>query len=80
MTAYSLHIPDDLLQDAKEIAKQSNTPLDQFFLSAIAERIGAERTKRLFQSLAAHADFDTFQKILDRVPDTLPVPGDEVDP
>lgn len=79
MSAYTLRIPDDLMREAKRIAEENNTSLNQFFLSAIAERVGVERTQRLFSSFAARADFDAFQRMMKRVPDVPPVPGDEID-
>jgi hypothetical protein len=66
------------MRDAKDLAKRSDVSLNQFFLTAIAERVGAEQTQELFADLASRADFDAFQDILKRVPDTPPLPGDEL--
>ncbi len=80
MSTYSLRLPDDLMQKAKDAAKRNHTSLNQLFVSAIAERVGAERTERLFAAMAERADLAAFQRILDRVPDTPPVSGDELEP
>jgi hypothetical protein len=79
MSAYTLRIPDDLMREAERAAAAGKVSLNQFLLSAIAERVGAERTHRLFAELAKRADPAALQSILDRVPDVPPVPGDEIE-
>ncbi len=74
MSSYSLRIPDDLMKEAKKLAKQNHTSLNQFFLAIIAEKIGEAKTKQYFESRAQLADTDAVQAILERVPD---VPVDE---
>jgi|TARA_B100000315_G_scaffold246644_1_gene274216 hypothetical protein len=78
MSAYSLRIPASLMREAKDMAKRSEVSLNQFFLTAIAERVGAEQTRELFSDLASRADPDEFQRILNRVPDIPALPGDEL--
>jgi predicted transcriptional regulator len=78
MTALTLNIPDDLLREAEQLAKANNASLNELLLAAIAERVGVERTQRFFRSMAQRADSHAMQHILDRVPDTTPVPGDEL--
>lgn len=43
-----------------------------------AERMGAERVQKIFSAFAKRADMEAVQRILDRVPDVAPVPGDEI--
>jgi len=79
MSTSSLRLPGDLMQKAKDAAKRNHTSLNRPFVSATAERVGAERTERLFAAMAERADFVAFQCILDRIPDTPSVPGDELE-
>jgi predicted transcriptional regulator len=78
MSTYSLRIPDDLMNEAKQLAESNSTSLNQFFLSAIAERVGAERTRQHFAALAARADAAAFRNIMARVPNRRPLRGDEI--
>ncbi|WP_439515416.1 hypothetical protein [Oceanibaculum nanhaiense] len=79
MSTYSLRIPDDLMEEAKKLAARNDTSLNQFFLAAIAERVGTERTKRVFERMAAKVDEQTFQAILNRVP-AAPIPPSDALP
>ncbi len=79
MSTYSLRLPDDLMQKARDLAKSNHTSLNQFFVSAIAERVGADRTEKLFATMAERADLAAFHRILDRVPYAPPMSGDELE-
>jgi len=72
-SAYALRLPDALLERAKRAAEASGSPLDQFLLAVIAEKVGegglAERATR--------ADVARARAVLDRVPDAPPEAGDE---
>ncbi|MEO0459089.1 MAG: hypothetical protein AAF152_21265 [Cyanobacteria bacterium P01_A01_bin.114] len=53
-------------------------PLEQWFMATIVAKIEVEKTRYLLQSYAQKADYVRFDTILDRVPDVLPVEGDEL--
>lgn len=78
MSTYSLELPSDLLEEAKKLATDSQVPLSQWVISAINAQIEAEKTRRLFEDYAKKADDSIFDAVLARVPDTLPVEGDEI--
>jgi hypothetical protein len=78
MSTYSLRIPEQLMREAKRIARENDTSLNQLFLAAIAEHIGTERARKVFANLAAKGKPKAFRRILDRVPDVPPVHGDEL--
>lgn len=78
MSAHTLDIPDDLLREAEQLARANNATLNELLLTAIAERAFVERAQKLFTVLAARTDVQAVQKILDRVPDAPPTPGDEI--
>lgn len=79
MSTYALRLPDDLMRAAKQAAKRNGTSLNQFFLAAIAEKVGAARAQALFQEHARRADMAAFREIMARVPDAPPVPDDEIE-
>ena len=78
MNTYSLELSNELLEEIQEIAQDSQLSLDQWVLSAIAQKLETERTKRIFQTYAKKADLDRFNAILAWVPDIEPIPGDEL--
>jgi predicted transcriptional regulator len=78
MSSYSLNLSSDLLEEVQQLAEADRLSLDQWLLSAIAQKIEAERTRKLFQSYAEKADVTKFNEILARVPDVPPIPGDEL--
>ncbi len=79
MSSYSLNLSSDLLEEVQQLAEDDRLSLDQWRLSAIAQKIETERTpRRLFQSYAEKADVVKFNEILARVPDVPPIPGDEL--
>lgn len=69
MSSFSLRIPDDLMEEAKRLAVENHTSLNQFFLATIAEKIGEAKAKQYFKNRAQFADVDAVRAILDRVPD-----------
>ena len=69
MSSFSLHIPDDLMKEAKKLAAENSTSLNQFFLSTIAAKIGEAKTKQYFESRSQLADIDAVRAILARVPE-----------
>lgn len=78
MSTYQLQLPEELMEQAQRLAKENQVSLDQWILSAIAQKVGAERTMRLLRHYAARADYARFDEILARVPDVDPMHGDEL--
>jgi hypothetical protein len=78
MSQYPLRLPDSLMEEAKKAAKADNTSLNQFLAVAVAEKVSALRTTQIIEERAQRSDPKAFQELLDRVPNTAPVPGDEI--
>ena len=78
MSSYSLDLPKDLLEEIQQVAQANQLSIDQWFLNAIAHKLEAEKTQRIFQGYAQNADFDRFDQILAKVPDVEPMSGDEL--
>jgi hypothetical protein len=78
MSQYALRIPDSLFKAAKGCAEFDHVSMNQFFVTAIAEKISALTTEQYFKERGAFApDRDTYLKLLANAPDSAPVPGDE---
>ena len=78
MSALSLRLPDSIHRHIKEIAKREGVSINQFISSAVAEKISAIMTEEYLMARAKRARKGAFRKILDKVPDREPLPGDEL--
>ena len=78
MSSYPLQLPNDLLEEIRQLANENDVSLDQWLIAAISEKVGAARTERLLRGYAARLDQAQFDQILARVPDVEPLPGDEL--
>lgn len=78
MSNFSLRLPDNLMEEAKTLAKGDSVSLNQFFLAAISEKMGELKTKHFFQERSKDADIEKALSLLKRVPDTALREGDEL--
>lgn len=78
MSSYLLQLPEELMEEARRLATENQISLDQWLLAAIAEKAEAERTVSLLRHFAERANYAHFDKVLERVPDVEPIPGDEL--
>ena len=76
MSALNLRLPDSIHRHTKEIAKRDGVSINTFITSAVAEKISALTTEDYIAARAKRARKGTFKKILDRVPERKPLPGD----
>jgi len=79
MSQVALRLPDSLHQYAKQLAAQDAASLNQFIVTAVAEKISALNTEAFFQQRAAFSSREKFDRVLAKVADRPPVPGDEAD-
>ena len=77
MSALSLRLPDSIHRHIREIAKREGVSINQFISSAVSEKISAIMTEEYLSERAKRARKGDLKKILDRVPDRAPIPGDE---
>ena len=54
------------MEDAKKLAAENSTSLNQFFLVTIAAKIGEAKTKKYFEGRSQLADIDAVRAILAR--------------
>lgn len=78
MSTLSLRLPDSIHRHIKEIARQEGVSINQFISTAVSEKISAIMTEDYLMKRAKRAKKDTLKKILDKVPDREPLPGDEL--
>ena len=78
MTTLSLRVPDSLHRAIKELASQDGYSMNQFLITAAAEKLSALETVDYLRLRAKRANLDDFDRLLARVPDTEPDKGDEL--
>src|SRR5215813_13991961 len=75
---YALRLPASLKRAVEEIAREDGTTLNQFIVSAVAEKLAALKTADFFAKRAARADFAAFDRLMKRRGGEAPRPGDQM--
>ncbi|MGD0663384.1 MAG: toxin-antitoxin system HicB family antitoxin [Syntrophorhabdales bacterium] len=75
---YPLRLPRSLKKAVERLSKEDGTSINQFVATAVAEKVSALQTARFFQDRKARADFETFDKIMNRQGGKPPRRGDEM--
>jgi uncharacterized protein (DUF1778 family) len=78
MSALSLRLPESIHRHIKEVAKTEGVSINQFISSAVSEKISALMTEDYLKGRAKRAKKDDFGKILSKIPNREPLPGDEL--
>ena len=78
MNSYLLQLPEELIQEVRQLAAASQIPLEQWLIAAITQQLEVERSLSRLRQAAQIADYETFDRILARVPDIEPMLGDEL--
>jgi hypothetical protein len=78
MTTLSLRVPDSLHRAIKEMASKDGYSMNQFLLTAAAEKLSALATVDYLRERAEQANLKDFDKLLAMVPDQKPDAGDEL--
>ena len=78
MNYYPLQLSFELMQEVRRLAEVNQMPLDQWFISVIAQKVEVERSLGQLRLAAQGVDYGRFDEILARVPDVEPMPGDEL--
>jgi hypothetical protein len=74
----SLRLPDYLHKTARELAKREHISVNQLVATALAEKISALATEEYLAGLAALGSREAFDRVMAKVKDRPPVPGDEL--
>jgi uncharacterized protein (DUF1778 family) len=75
---YALRLPASLKQAVEEVAREDGTTLNQFIVSAVAEKLAVLKTAHYFAKRAARADFASFDLLMRRRGGEAPAPDDEL--
>lgn len=74
---YPLRLPKSLKEAVEQLSREEGTSINQFVATAVAEKVSALRTARYFVERRERADFDAFDRLMDRAGGEPPRPGDE---
>src|SRR6266403_3733445 len=73
---YALRLPASLKRAIEEVAREDGTTLNQFIVSAVAEKLAVLKTADYFAKRAARADFRAFDRLMRRRGGEAPHSGD----
>lgn len=73
---YALRLPLSLKSGAEQVAREDGSTLNQFIVSAVAEKLAAPKTATYFVQHAQDGDLDQALKLLGRAGGTPPAAGD----
>jgi len=73
---YALRLPDSLKKAAEDTARKDGTTLNQFIVSAVAEKVSALRTADFFAERAGAGDLDAALRFLSRSGGEAPAEAD----
>ena len=76
---YALRLPASLKAGAEQAAREDGATLNQFIVTAVAEKLAALRTADYFAERAARADAEAFDRFMSRTGGAPPRAGDEVE-
>jgi hypothetical protein len=75
---YALRLPASLKRAVEEVAREDGTTLNQFIVSAVAEKLAALKTADYFAERAGRADFAAFDRLMKRRGGEAPRTSDEI--
>jgi hypothetical protein len=78
MANYALRVPESLFSYAKQVAEEEHVSMNQFFVTAIAEKVSALKTESYFRERQARGEPIAFDAWLAASPDDAPMEGDEL--
>lgn len=73
-----LRLPRSIKEAVVRIAKREGTSINQFVVTAVAEKLSALGTAAFFEERRKRADFRAFKRIMTRQGGEPPRSGDEV--
>nr|WP_295669646.1 YlcI/YnfO family protein [Sphingomonas sp.] len=75
---YALRLPASLKRELEAVARDDGTSLNQFIVTAVAEKLATLRTADFFAEHTARADRDAALAIMDRVGGEAPRENDRI--
>ena len=77
ISTYPLRLPHSIKAALERVAKRDGTSINQFVVTAVAEKIAAMETAEFFTERRKRADLVAFRKLLRRQGGEAPRSGDE---
>lgn len=77
MANYALRVPESLFLYVRQVAEEEQVSMNQFFVTAIAEKVATLKTETYFRDRQARGDLAAFDTWLAASPEATPLPGDE---
>ena len=78
MANYALRVPESLFAYARKVAEEEQVSMNQFFVTAIAEKVSALKTETYFRERQTRGEPIDFDVWLAASPDIEPMAGDEL--
>lgn len=78
MANYALRVPESLFAYARQVAEEEHVSMNQFFVTAIAEKVSALKTEAYFRERQARGELSAFDDWLAATPAAAPDAGDEL--
>ena len=78
MSTLSLRLPESLHRKIRELAERDDISINQFIAMAVAEKTAALLTVDYLKERGRRGRAVLFDRVLARVPDEPPIPGDEL--
>jgi hypothetical protein len=75
---YALRLPASLKTAAEEVARADGATLNQFIVTAVAEKLSAMKTATYFEERAARGDLAAFDRFMSRKGGQPPGEGDRL--
>jgi len=73
---HALRLPASLKKEAEEVARRDGATLNQFIVTAVAEKLSAQRTAAYFAARAKRGDLKAFDEMMAR-PGGSPAPRED---
>ncbi len=78
MATLSLTIPESLHRGIKDLATKDGYSMDQFIISAAAEKLASLATIDYLKERASKADLGEFDRIMELIPEVEPDDSDHI--
>jgi len=78
MNTICLNLPDSLHKRVKKLADKNSVSIDQFVISAIAEKIAAFMTQDYLEERAKRGSKEKFKQAMAKIPDVEPEEYDKI--
>jgi hypothetical protein len=77
MSTISLRLPESLHAQARLLAEQEGISINQLIATSLAEKMSALLTSEYLEARAKQGSRAAFERVLRKVKDRPPAPGDE---